>query len=88
MISSDATILYRCWIWNVLRDSKMIFFRTASYVAAAANDNDNAANTATPYVSTAAYIRWNFLQPILAIPEAIWQMLLPPVIEFPLCNET
>jgi len=35
----------------------MIFFRAASYVAAAANDNDNAANTATPYVSTAAYIR-------------------------------
>jgi len=82
MISSDATILYRCWIWNVLRDSKMIFFRAA----AAANDNDNAILPHPMSLPQTIFDEIS-LQPILTIPKAIWQMLLPPVIEFPLCNE-
>ena len=56
----------------------MISFRVASYVAAAAaNDDDNAANAATLRLYRSLLFDEISLQPILAIPEAVWQTLLP-----------
>ena len=65
---------------NVLRDSKMIFFRAASYVAAAANDNDNAAHWYALRLYRSLLFDKISLRPILAVP--IWQMFLPPLIKF------
>ena len=65
---------------NVLRDSKMIFFRAASYVAA--NDNDNAARWYALRLYHSLLFDEISLRLILAIPGAIWQMFLPPLIKF------